>query len=218
MSDNNQPVLVADQQAAKTQPETALHHAMLSTLAEHNVENAGLVLGEQPLTELLTLRSKAPVTELASALKSELNVDLPGTLQSESNDQYCLRWIAPDEWLLSTAGKSAFEIEQALRSKLIGTQHAIVNVSGGFTVLQLSGDAVINVLKKSTAYDVHPTHFPVGKVVNTVMGKAQVTLRCMAENHYELIVRRSFADYIWVWLQTAAKEYGLDITELDPAL
>lgn len=225
MINNDQAILVTDQVAADGTSETALHHAMLSKLAEHNVANAGLLLGEQPLTELVTLRAKAPATELASALKSELNLGLPGILQSESNDQYCVRWIAPDEWLLSvtglsiaeptTARKSAFEIEQALRKQLAGSQHAIINVTGGFTVLQISGDAVLNVLKKSTAYDVHPSQFPVGKVVNTVLGKAQVTLRCMAKNQYELIIRRSFADYIWLWLQTAAKEYGLDIIELD---
>ena len=214
MNSNDQTVLVSEQIASGVEPETALHHAMLSTLAEHNVENAGLKLAEHALTDLLTLRARAPAAELASALKAELNIKLPGTLHSESNDQYCIRWMAPDEWLLSSTGQSAFDIEQALRKHLAGTQHAIVNVSGGFTILQISGDAVLDVLKKSTAYDVHPSHFPIGKVVNTVLGKAQVTMRCMADNQYELIVRRSFADYIWVWLQTAAKEYGLDIVEL----
>jgi sarcosine oxidase subunit gamma len=214
MSTNDQTILVTDQMAVTAKPETALHHAMLSKLAEHNVENAGLKLGEQPLTELLTLRARVPATALAAAVKAELNLALPDTLQSDSNDQGCVRWIAPDEWLLSCAGQSAFDIEQSLRKHLGGTQYAIVNVSGGFTVLQISGDAVSDVLKKSTAYDVHPSHFPIGKVVNTVLGKAQVTLRCVAENQYELIVRRSFADYIWLWLQTAAKEYGLDIVEI----
>jgi len=88
---------------------------------------------------------------------------------------------------------------------------AMVNVSGGFSVLELQGANANDVLKKSTGYDVHPSNFMPGKVVNTVFAKAQVTMRCIDTDHYELIVRRSFADYLWHWIQVASAEYGLSI-------
>jgi len=139
-----------------------------------------------------------------------MRVDLPDTLQSSSQGDYCLRWMSPDEWLLSAPVEQLFDIENQLRAKLT-TPVALVNVSGGYTLVELSGEQVLNVLKKSTHYDCHPRNLPEGKVVNTSFAKSQVTLRCLAESHYELVVRRSFADYIWLWLQTASREYGLQV-------
>jgi sarcosine oxidase subunit gamma len=88
---------------------------------------------------------------------------------------------------------------------------AVVNVTGGYSVLHLGGMRAVDVLKKSTPYDVHPINFPEAKVVNTTFAKSQATLRAMRTG-YEIIVRRSFADYVWIWIHVAAEEYGLDVT------
>ena len=190
--------------------ETPLYHAELQALAAHQVANAGVMLREVPVTGLLTIRAKADNASLAGALKSVLSLSIPSTLQSNSNGDYCLRWMSPDEWLLSAPISELFDIENKLREVLSG-HVALVNVSGGYTLLELSGEQVLNVLKKSMHYDVHPRNLAVGKVVNTSFAKSQVTLRCVAESHYELVVRRSFADYIWLWLQTSSREYGLQV-------
>jgi sarcosine oxidase subunit gamma len=99
-------------------------------------------------------------------------------------------------------------LEQNLRESL-NAHVAIVDVSGGYTRLELTGADVRLVLRKSTGYDVHPENFPPGKVVNTIFAKAQATLRCMAEDQYEILVRRSYSDYLWLWLQRAGKEYAM---------
>ena len=36
-------------------------------------------------------------------------------------------------------------------------------------------------------------------------------IRRTGEEVWELLVRRSFADYIWLWLQDASAEYGMAI-------
>ena len=79
--------------------------------------------------------------------------------------------------------------------------------------MELSGSDARSVLMKSTGYDTHPDHFGVGKVVNTTFAKAQVTMRVVelseSDARYELVVRRSFSDYLWLWLQRAGAEYGM---------
>jgi sarcosine oxidase subunit gamma len=67
------------------------------------------------------------------------------------------------------------------------------------------------VLKKSIPLDVHPSQFPVGKVAGTVFAKSTALVRRSGEDSWELVIRRSFADYIWLWLQDASREYGLVI-------
>ena len=195
--------------------ETPLYHAELQAIAAHQVTNAGVLLKELPVTGLLTIRANADTVvnnqaSLTAALKSVLSLDVPNTLQSSSNGDYCLRWMSPDEWLLSAPIGELFDIENKLR-KTLTAPVALVNVSGGYSLVELAGDQVLNVLKKSTHYDCHPRNLSVGKVVNTSFAKSQVTLRCLATSHYELVVRRSFADYIWLWLQTASREYGLQV-------
>jgi len=190
--------------------ETPLYHAELSALAAYQVPGAGVVLKEHPVTGLLTIRAKADNASLSSALKSVLSLELPGTLQSSVSGEYCLRWMSPDEWLLSAPIAELYDIENNLR-EAVTEPVAMVNVSGGYTLVELSGAQVLNVLKKSTHYDCHPRNLTVGKVVNTGFAKSQVTLRCIDSSHYELVVRRSFADYIWLWLQTASREYGLQV-------
>ena len=102
-------------------------------------------------------------------------------------------------------------VEQKLRAALEGQHIQVVNVSGGQSLLELRGPNVRDVLMKSTSYDVHPNNFPVGKAVGTVFAKSQLVIRHTAEDTWELLIRRSFSDYWWLWLQDASAEYGLSV-------
>ena len=190
--------------------ESALAHVDLPKLAQQANAECGVSLEELQQVGLLVLRSR-DCEAMRSALSSALQMDLPATLNSTQKDGMCVRWIAPDEWLLSCPLANAFKIEVALRDAAGSASIAITNVSGGFSTLVLHGGNVLDVLQKSTAYDVHPDNFVPGKVVNTVFAKAQVCLRCVDKGRYEIMVRRSFADYVWHWLQVASAEYGLRI-------
>ncbi|MCG7587285.1 sarcosine oxidase subunit gamma family protein, partial [Photobacterium sp. OFAV2-7] len=117
-------------------------------------------------------------------------------------------WLSPNEWLILSS--EDFSVEARLRHQLSG-HFSIVDVSGGQCVIELSGLQAQAVLRKSTSYDVDARSLPVGKCVGTLLAKAQVVLRRSGESEFELIVRRSFADYLWLWLQDASEEYGLTI-------
>lgn len=172
--------------------------------------SAGVLLRVEPVTGLLMLRARDQAANLSKALQTQCGVTLPGRLQSLSSEHYSARWMSPDNWLLSCPFDEVSEVEKSLRSA-VGGHVAVVDVSGGYTLITLSGIDALNVLKKCTAYDVHPRNFPVGKVVNTTFAKAQTTLRAMhiedGQGAYEVIVRRSFSDYLWLWLQQASLEY-----------
>ncbi|MGQ7844438.1 sarcosine oxidase subunit gamma [Granulosicoccus sp. 3-233] len=168
-----------------------------------------VLLEEAQLTGMLILRASAARDQLSAALRSVLELELPERLQSDARGaHFCVRWMSPDEWLLSCPIEQAYDIEKKLRAAITG-HIAIVNVSGGYCLLTLSGVDAINVMRKSTSYNINPENFPPGKVVNTVMAKAQATLMKLDGDRYEVLVRRSLADYLWLWLQRAGKEYGL---------
>lgn len=171
---------------------------------------AGVFLWEDALKTHLVLRGDAGLAGFNDGIREATGLSLPGPLGSHHNEDWSLGWIAPDEWLLVGPGDQTFSMEQRLRAHLSG-HYAVINVSGGQTLLRLAGDQARSVLMKSCPYDVHDRNFPVGKVVTTVLSKSQVTLRRVDEQDWELVVRRSFADYIWRWLQDAASEYGVHI-------
>ncbi|MFK7992770.1 MAG: sarcosine oxidase subunit gamma [Granulosicoccus sp.] len=168
---------------------------------------------ERPVTGFLLLRASEQSNALSEALQDRCGLALSSRLQSDTNDEYCVRWMSPDSWLLTCPLDQAYAIEIDLR-KAVDAHIGIVNVSGGYSILELSGNRARDVLMKSTGYDTHPDNFAEGKVVNTTFAKAQVTLRSVELNQgwgrYELIVRRSFCDYVWMWIQQASEEFGLD--------
>lgn len=171
----------------------------------------------------LSLRARPSAREtLSGALHTVAGLSLPTRLRGVYPVQpdaasMAIRWMSPDEWLLSAPAASLAGIERDVRQRVSGGI-AIVNVSGNHVGLILEGADARAVLMKSTGYDVHADHFLPGKVVNTTFAKAGVTLGCLGGERFELLVRRSLADYLWVWLQNAALEFGLDTgTETLPA-
>lgn len=171
-----------------------------------------VVLRERAMLGHLILRGGAIV--LDDAVRQVLDLPLPARPNSLSRDasgERSIQWLSPDEWLVIVPGGEEFALEGKLRKALGDAHYAIVNVSGGQTLLELSGEKARELLMKSTPYDVHPDAFPVGKGVTTVFAKSSLILRRPDESRWELVVRRSFADYLYRWLLDAGKEYAIGV-------
>jgi len=192
--------------------ESPLFHAGLHELAGKGKKSAGISLREKKLLGHLTLRGNGHDSAFAGAVHKATGLELPGALGLVVKGETSLQWLGPDEWLLIVPSGEEFAAEKSLREVLADQHHQVVNVSGGQTILELSGPKVREVLMKSSTYDVHPRNFPVGKAVGTMFGKTQLVIRRTGEETWELLVRRSFSDYIWLWLQDACAEFGLAIT------
>lgn len=193
--------------------ESPLHHADLQSLVGKGRKNAGVTLRHKQLLGHLTLRGDGHDSAFAEGVHKALGLELPGALAVVANERLSLQWMGPDEWLLICPRGEELALEQGLRDALAGQHIQVVNVSGGQSLLELTGPNVVDVLKKSTSYDVHPSNFPVGKGIGTVFAKSQLVIRRMGEDTWELVIRRSFSDYWWLWLQDASAEYGLAIVE-----
>ncbi|MBS3669703.1 sarcosine oxidase subunit gamma [Vreelandella boliviensis] len=173
-----------------------------------------LKLRERAMQGHLILRGGAIV--LDEAVREVLGISLPGKPQAlvlDASGERSIQWLSPDEWLVIVPGGEEFPLETQLRERLGDAHFAISDVSGGQTVLELSGEAARELLMKTVIYDVHPSNFPVGKGVTTVFAKATTILRRPSEERWELVVRRSFADYCYRWLLDAGSEYGVNVEQ-----
>lgn len=192
------------------QVESPLHHAQLDQLIGQS-NAGGIVLHEHKLLGHLNLRGNSADTEFLAGVQEALGVALPITPCSSAKSELAqIMWLAPDEWLIVVASGTEVDVEQKLRTYLKG-HFAVSDISGAQTILELSGSNIIELMKKSTGYNLHLDSFPVGKVVGTTFAKAGAHILRVSEDTFQLVIRRSFSDYIWLWIQQGSQEYGLTI-------
>lgn len=148
-----------------------------------------------------------PNTAGAAAAIAKLGIELPAALgMTGSAETKLVKWISPDEFLvtLPLTEKDAF-VEEA-KAALDGIFSAVVDNSGAYSLLNISGSDYQELLSKLTFYDLRGD-LPTGKVVSTLMTKAPTIFYRTDEGSLLCMVRWSFADYAWKLIMKAAEEY-----------
>ena len=174
--------------------------------------NAGIIVRERAFLGHLNVRGDPRDPRFLARLQGVLGVAPPIAPNTVVEAQgYTVYWLGPDEWLLVTAGLRRAAVEGELRTALTGVRAAVTDVSGGQTVLVLRGGPVLELLAKGCPFDLHSRVFTMAQCAQTHLAKAPILIRQLdREPAFEIIVRRSFADYFWLWLEDAAAEYGLE--------
>ncbi len=182
--------------------ETPLHHMADAFMT---LSGGGINIHEADMVSHLNLRGCASDSSFMKAAQKTLGFALPVVPNSFSgHDESAAYWLGPDEWLITT---NDIAVEDALRVALKG-HFAVTNITGGQTIISLRGGASLEILQKSSIYDFHPSKFKVGNCVQTTFAKAGALVVKKADGSFNLIIRRSFADYIGRWLLDAAREYS----------
>lgn len=114
-------------------------------------------------------------------------------------------WLGPDEWLIVTPAGQQQKIAAELRAALDGVFSSVVDNSSGLTTIHVSGENAAALLATDCPLDLHPREFEPGQCAQTRLAKAGMTISPLADGPgFEVIIRRSFADYLLRWLQDAA--------------
>ena len=174
---------------------------------------SGVVMAERPFRGLVNLRGAASDAAFCDAVAGVLGQAPPTEPNTTAGGIPSLFWLGPDEWLVMTAEDGGSAAAAALTSALSGFAAAVTDVSESRTVIGLSGHRARELLMKGCGLDVHPRAFPAGTCAQTLLGQVGVLLHCLDadESHFEITVLRSFAEYLWAWLEDGAEEYGLAV-------
>lgn len=170
-----------------------------------------LLAGWRHGQSVLNLRGNPDDTAFRDGVSQALGLDLPTqACTTVANDTHRLVWVGPDDWFVIGPKGQAGAIEAALREALAGQHVAVTDVSGGYTVLHLSGTPVRDVLAQGCPLDLHPRVFGPGASAGSVFFKASVWL-WQADDApvYEVLVRSSFRGYVWLMLERCTQECGL---------
>ena len=172
-------------------------------------EAHGVEMREVPARGCLNLRGDADDSVFRDAVAMVAGVELPTEpcrWLEAGETRAC--WLGPDEWLLIVPDGEQPRVERQLREAVRGP-FSVVDVSGGFVHVNLSGQDAGKVLQKSSPYDFHPSNFPPGRCVQTVFAQATALVAAAEDGSFYLVYRRSYADYLVRWITDAAEEYGL---------
>ncbi len=171
-------------------------------------EAAGVKCQRETSLGLLNLRGDAEDPPFRNAVAEALGMPLPvdpcTRARSESGAAY---WVGPDEWVLSVSPGSEGELEARLRAAV--SDPIMTDVSGAYVRFLLSGPNALSVMMKSGPCDYRFFHLN-DRCVGTVFAQTTALVAAGAdETSFEILVRRSYARYVGLWIADAVAEYGL---------
>ena len=185
----------------------------LPARAEVECAKARVICAERPFLGHINVRGDAADARFVAAVSAVVGTAVPIAPNTVARGgDNIVYWLGPDEWLIVTPAEREDAISRELRAALAGLFVAVTEIGGGQTVITLRGDAVRELLAKGCPLDLHARAFGVDRCAQSHLAKAPILIRQVDEMpSFEIVVRRSFADYLWTWLEDAATEYQLAI-------
>lgn len=173
---------------------------------------AGIVLAELRLQGKLNLRGDAGDPAFRAAVARATGAEPPARGQVAEAGPWALLALGPDEWLAITPAGGEAAARSALDAALHGLRASTVDVSDNYTTVRVAGPRVRWVLAKGWPVDLHPRAFGPGRVAQGNLALCNVILRQVGDRGgqpaFELLVRPSYARYLWDWLLDASLEVG----------
>lgn len=174
----------------------------------------GVTLRERPFLGYVNLRGEPDDDGFLEAVESVAGTAVPLEPNTVIEGGRCTTiWLGPNEWYVVTPAGAEADVVARLEQALAGRHFAVNDVSGNYTTIDLEGPNARDVLEKGCTLDLHPRAFARGHCAQTLLAHAGVLLRPRGGDSYELVVRRSFADYVFVWIEDAAGEYGMAVVD-----
>jgi sarcosine oxidase subunit gamma len=161
---------------------------------------------EKPFLGYVNLRGRAGNTGFLAASLKVLGCEPPSEANTvvDAGDKR-IYWLGPDEWLIVTPAGQQEQLRDALLKALDGVFSSVVDNSSGLTMIRISGPNAADLLATDCPFDLHPSQFKPGQCAQTRLARAGMTLSPLADGTgFDVIIRRSFADYLLLWLQDAA--------------
>ena len=155
----------------------------------------------------VVLRIRAGSAGAAEAL-AKLGLSLPDALgMTGTAETRLVKWISPDEYLITLPMADRDVFIQEAKAALEGVFSAVVDNTGAYSLLKISGTHRYDLLAKLCIYDLEG-NLPVGKVVSTQLAKSPALFYRLEDESLMWMVRWSFADYAWRAVVHAAGEFG----------
>ena len=186
------------------------HLGLAARAVESEAAEPRVTLAELPYRPAVNLRGRLSEPGFDEGAEAVLGCTLPARVgEVATAGGLAVLTLGPDEWLV-IGGDDGAALRTRLLEQLEGVFASVVEVGDQYCSIRISGPDAGLTLQKGCPLDLDPNAFPVGRCARSLLSKSDALLyKTSAEPAFEVIVRRSFADYAWRWLMDAAREYGV---------
>ena len=146
-----------------------------------------------------------------TAIGKNLNMILPVEANtSTSGETLTALWLSPDEWML-VSNKTVYEdtntydIEENLTNNISKAKlGAVTDVSDQFVMINIKGSKVFDLFAKGSPFNFNKFKDKKGSVIQTILSHIDVIIHLKEINEVNLLVRRSFSEHLYSWINDSA--------------
>ena len=187
-----------------------------STKPNRLIEWPSVRVEEFAFRAILVLHGRTGVPRFAQGVARVLGrppPDAPNTFVETrfGGEGAVIAWAGPEEWFVVGQEEGSSGLRIALRQAIPEADGAVVDVSSGVTLFSLEGRRARDLIAAGCSIDVHPRVFGPGRCVQTLYARTGVLVLQRDETpRFEMMVRRSYADWLWRWMETAAELMAIE--------
>ena len=162
----------------------------------------------KPVMKLI-IRGKTK--ESITTIGKNLNMILPTEANtSTSGEALTALWLSPDEWMLVSnkvvsEDTNTYEVEDNLINNISKVNlGAVTDVSDQFVMINLKGNKIFDLFATGSPYNFNEFKNKKGSVVQTILSHIDVIIHLLEINEVNLLVRRSFSEHLYSWINDSA--------------
>jgi sarcosine oxidase subunit gamma len=163
------------------------------------------------ISPIMKLIVRGKKREFISAVGKSLNILLPTESNtSTQSDKLTALWLSPDEWMIfsnDTMNKNLndYETEKLLQNNISKINlGAITDVTDQFVMINLKGNKIYDLFQSGSPFNFNNFKNKKGATTQTILGKIDIIVHNQDKNTVNLLVRRSFSEHLFSWMNDAA--------------
>ena len=160
------------------------------------------------ISQVMKINLRGKRREFLTNIGKNLNMILPTEANtSTTSDKLTAIWLSPDEWMiisneLASKDTNKSDLYEMLFNSISKTNlGAVIDVTDQFVQLELIGKNIYEIFSAGSPFNFNEFKEKKGSTTQTVLNHIDVILHHKEENAVNLLVRRSFAEHLWFWIE-----------------
>ena len=146
-----------------------------------------------------------------TAIGKNLNMILPAEANTSTSGQALTAlWLSPDEWMLVSnkaisEDANTYKVEDNLINNISKVNlGAVTDVSDQFVMINIKGSKIFDLFATGSPFNFNEFKGKKGSVVQTILSHIDVIIHLTELNEVNLLVRRSFSEHLYSWINDSA--------------
>jgi len=163
------------------------------------------------IKSIMKLIIRGKTKDFITAVGKNLNMIIPTEANtSTSGEALTALWLSPDEWMLISnkvvsEDFNTYVVEDNLINNISKVNlGAVTDVSDQFVMINIKGNKVFDLFATGSPFNFNKFKNKKGSVAQTILSHIDVIIHHTEINDVNLLVRRSFSEHLYSWLNDSA--------------